>query len=1018
MNERRRPLHIGVTPNERFFRRSQVTFGRIVMILLQLGIVTPFLLQAEISSHGSNPSAIIQNHRIRLVYHLENGRFDFIEVPTGKMAIQAAHSEVGEWSSSASDCQRTAKISWVTNELGTGQRLTVNCVRPDGPTLITEFTIYNESSFVVLRQGLKNTLSSAVRVKQFYPLKEGIVFPGETWTDIRSLNGDSASAQTQVTHDQFRSSANNLLLTFKQAGQRRSLVLGGLKTADFTKWVQTTPPGGHDPRWLTLARLLPGAKLVSYLDCGPHGQSQSDSGPVIKVGSGQSFTFPAESGDSCYSTVLFGDREISFDIAGLNPDKDYAIGFSWWDYDANGRTESVIAVGSDHQPHVLFAKRTLPQFSGRKQPPAELAALLPSSSYTDGTTQIRFLNDARVSNAVASEIWLWELGTNTTIPSEWAEGRPVTKDQSPDERNIPVVAALEGSDPIGRLVDAGSTYLPKDSFYVDCGTPDPFSALEKYGRRLARATHAHPHFYDFPTVCAWYVGVWHTPGAQNHPEKSKYRINTTTGLVEEMDYARASGFLRYSRVAGRLVPDTYEPLNPQGWWNDAHWRQFGYYVAPYDTSRKFGRAMHERGGLAFIYIQPTCLWSGSRISRDFREQHTDWLCSKDVHRTLDYTNPRTQQYLRKTFGALRGNIDGLMVDYCDDLWVSEASKGGFYDPHASGASFYRTFFKLIKNGLGTNSWLHERNLNQPDNDLTLGIVDSQRISWDTDKITPDMVSRGGLRWYKNRVVLNYDMDSKDLYSSWKVPGFNGSDEDGRRMMLTMTAIAGSRLIIANSFRDLSPEVLHDLSMAFPYYSERRSARPVDAFVRDGWPQVYDLVINPNWHQVVLYNNALPTKKAHFSVPLSGDSVDGALGLDPQKEYYVYDFWNDHFVGRIKGSGTLNQTLRPGEARMLSIHAVEPHPQFISTSRHILQGYEDMARLPVWNARKNTLSGASKVIGGETYEIVIALNGFQAVKASAPNARIRVEPHPDNKNLTSLKIDALEDLTVPWNLVCN
>jgi hypothetical protein len=261
------------------------------------------------------------------------------------------------------------------------------------------------------------------------------------------------------------------------------------------------------------------------------------------------------------------------------------------------------------------------------------------------------------------------------------------------------------------------------------------------------------------------------------------------------------------------------------------------------------------------------------------------------------------------------------------------------------------------------------------------------------------------------------MDSKELNSSWKVKGFSGSDTDGRRMMLTMAAIAASRLLTANSFRDLSPDVLHDLSRAFPYYSERRSARPVDAFAHEGWPRVYDFAVNSHWHQTVFYNNSLPTEAAGFSVPLSGDPVDGALGLDGAKDYYVYDFWNNHFAGRVKGSDTLNQTLRPGEARMLSIHQVEPNPQFLSTSRHLMQGYVDLARRPVWNARNRTLSGAARIIGGETYDIVIALNGFHPLKASAKNARIRLEPVAGDDNLALLRMDAPENATIEWTLAC-
>ena len=427
--------------------------------------------------------------------------------------------------------------------------------------------------------------------------------------------------------------------------------------------------------------------------------------------------------------------------------------------------------------------------------------------------------------------------------------------------------------------------------------------------------------------------------------------------------------------------------------------------------------MHAHDGLAFIYIQPACLWPDAQMSQDFRAAHVDWLCGQDVRRTLDFTNPAAQAYLRKTFGALHGAIDGLMVEYCDHLWLSEAAKGGFFDRHATGTAFYRAFFQIVKDGLGIDSWLHERNLEQPDNDLTLGIVDSQRTSQDTDKISPELVARSGLRWYKNRVVLSYDMDSKALNGSWKVAGFDGSERDGRRMTLTMAAMAASRLLLADSVRDLSPEAQHDLSRTLPYCSERRSARPLDAFVRDGAPQVYDLAVNPRWHQLALYNNSLPTRETRFSIPLSGESVGGALGLEAGKSYYVYDFWNNRFAGQIAGSANLEQTLRPGEARMLSIHEVESNPQFISTNRHLLQGYVDLDRLPVWDAAAGTLRGVSKVIGGEMYKIVVALNGFHPDGASAANAEVRIEAFPGDQDLVILQIDAPRDGTVEWTLRC-
>ncbi len=747
--------------------------------------------------------ARLQNTRVGVVFDLLHGTYDLVDTATGQMGIQGAHAEIAQWNSTDIAYTRKAQTANVASELSRGGSLTVECVAVGKPLLLLEFTLH--PSFVELRVGLKNTTAEPVRIRQFKPLAGGVVFPGSVWSDVRTLDAPSGANQPTVTTNAVRSSANNLLLTFKQSGIRRSLILGALKTADFMKW--------------------------------------------------------------------------------------------------------------EH----LSASRD---------------------------------------------------------------------------------ATLEANDPVGKLVEPGETYIPEDSFYMDVGTANPFEALEQYGRHLRAATGANPNLYDFPTVCAWYAGVWKTKGAQDHPDKSTYKINTTTGLVEEAQKMQECGFMNYSRTAGRLVPDNYTTLNPQGWWDDEHWRLHGFYTAPYETSVKFSEGMHRYGALAFTYIQPTC--RRTFISRDFRVQNTRWLCAKDLNRTLDYSQPEVQAYLCKKFGALRGHIDGLMVDYCDNLWQTEASQGGFADPHMTSTAFYRQFFRCVKDGLGSNSWLHERCIHHPNNDLTLGITDSQRTSGDTDKISPAMVSRSGLRWYKNRVVLSYDMDSKELTSAWKVNGWTGSDRDGRRMLLTMAYVAASRLLLANSFRDITPEILHDLERTFPYPTEPRSARPVDAFTHTGWPRVYDFAVSPDWHQVTLFNNTLPTREETIAVALAGDTAEGALGLDPRQDYYVYDFWNDQFVGKLKGTGTLRQVLRPGEARMLSVHKVERHPQFLSTNRHLMQGHLDLDDMK-WDGHR--LTGKAKVVAGELFKIVIALNGHQP-----ENLKIS-----DDGQFAVLTIERPKNETLVWGI---
>ena len=163
---------------------------------------------------------------------------------------------------------------------------------------------------------------------------------------------------------------------------------------------------------------------------------------------------------------------------------------------------------------------------------------------------------------------------------------------------------LWAEDPVGKLIDPGTSYKSDDRFYLCVSNANPFEAMEKYGLAVRAAQDIHLNYYDFPTECLWYATVY----AQD-PNRRKF--NDTKGALEEMDNAIKSGFTKYSRVAIRLVPDAYGPDNQQGWWNDEHWAMWGdkmsadgaNYVPPYLSSESWCQEILRKGGLPMTYIQ-------------------------------------------------------------------------------------------------------------------------------------------------------------------------------------------------------------------------------------------------------------------------------------------------------------------------------------------------------------------------------------------------------------------------------
>jgi hypothetical protein len=594
-----------------------------------------------------------------------------------------------------------------------------------------------------------------------------------------------------------------------------------------------------------------------------------------------------------------------------------------------------------------------------------------------------------------------------------------------------LLLSMRNSDPVGKRVEAGSKYFSDEKVFLNVTDPDPFDALEEYGLALRASQKINLNIYNFPTVCLWYASHYLYGGGP--------LINDTRGGVWEMDNVVKSGFMKYSPVAIRIVPDYYQPDNQQGWWDDEHWQMYGddreyatigpHYKIPYETSKKFGDAITERGGIPISYSQTArrsedyCLkYPGHMLFNNPQrmigkpEYKDRW--SNDFMWSYDFTDPGFVEHMQNVYANMKAaGFKGIMFDY--PRRTGWAYEGGFEDIYATTTSAYRDIFRLAKEGLGKDSYIDE---NTSGNDVTLGLIASQRIWSDCSIINPAMIARGGLRWYKNRVVVNYDMDSKIPEKA--LPA--GSD-DGYRSMFTMLYHTSGRVLLGSSFSKISEKQIYALSRLYPFHSSPKSARPLDAFSGNRFPGVYDFKVDSKWHQLIFYNSAVDTSVTSekdllkgnikympsvLGVDLSEEQASGGLGLDPSKEYYIYDFWNEKFIGKVSGSGRFEQILRPNEARVMSVHEVENHPQFISTNRHIMQGFVDISDYQ-WDSKRNQLSAKSMVTGGESYRVVIAANGYRNIRSSVSAGTSTIKEL--GQELLELTINVPENNTVDWRI---
>lgn len=1019
------------------------------VVLATLLVGSPLAAQSPRVTQAGNVVAL-QNERVRFEFDLSLGTYRICGPGEDHPAISGAKFKINDWCSDEPGRERSWTQRAVTEPNGRGVALDLSFRSKEAPELLFSIALHEQQDFFSASGGIVNTGGQPVRVRDIYVLADAVIHQGVDMTkDFAMIDGFSGGEPLEygrrfyspLTRGNALKSRNNIVLTFSAEGKRRVLVMGGLTYQDFEKFAtiaqarRTELELGGDGQ----------SSLLCYLDLPREKADHSAGGEILELTKGGGLRTWENHEFRCTETAtsVMEPGRIVVEARNLKKDQPYTLGFSWWQGLRHGnhpdlRQSVLVEFDQDGGPQrvPVLENHVLPRFDGMMKKDVEQVELpLPAEAVRAGSLRIVVEQAGRVGedgrdrsqdgtqaadeNVYLSEVWLRD-GRREALLS----AKPTPVSECPKHRRR-YVAQLFASDPVGKRVDPGQRYMPADRFYIDVTGSDPFLALENYGMRVRHAQGIELSMYDFPTVCMWYAADQRYGGGEAD--------NTSAGAVEEMKRIAASGFLKYSRAAVRLVPDSYMPNNQQGWWDDKHWQREdtdrhvsrnGRYVIPYETTEKWGKAVTGLGGIPLTYLQTgyrsedyakafpghmlfnkQYAWKGEPVDTEgeiFTTWEKTWIRNGRVVWGYDYTDPDFLRHMGEVYANLKaGGIRGLMFDYPES---GRARAGGMEDDCSTMAAAYRRIFQLAHEGLGPGAYVDERNM-EFGSDVTIGVVASMRTENDTDEMDGATVTRCGLRWYKNRVLVNHDTDSKNLARLQH-------NRDWVRAVLTMAYVTTGRLLLANSFAQFTPETFHDLTRTFPYHTAPRSARPVDAFVAEV-PAVYDFEVDPRWHQVTFYNPDKEHPKL-VGIDLSGPQVEGALGLDPDRDYYLFDFWNRQFLGRRKGDSRLEQQLRPGEARMISVRECLGHPQVISTDRHVMQGYLDLVRVE-WDAARRVLTGVSQIVGGDPYVVSLALNGYSPNKAGCSKEAVAVRLTPPEQGIVELCLAGPEGGTVEWSV---
>ena len=399
-------------------------------------------------------------------------------------------------------------------------------------------------------------------------------------------------------------------------------------------------------------------------------------------------------------------------------------------------------------------------------------------------------------------------------------------------------------------------------------------------------------------------------------------------------------------------------------------------------------------GLAFLpdYIKGKGLvpgiWTNVAFKQaDYAAEHKDWFVTGGdgepawgnwIHFSLDGSNAAAvEAVVRPVYRGLRGmGWEYFKVDALRHLRYEgyNAHAAYFRKKKRDPVEAFRAYAAAIRQEVGPGRFILGCWGIRPE---LIGLIDGCRIG-------TDGFSQAGLAQFNswNNIVWRNDPDHIEL------------DEDRYRSTL-VTALTGSVLLLTDKPDVYRTEAAEAARRAAPVLftlpgqifdvdpSRSDELRRVHAEVSGSGPRPFDASLRPTC-DLFLLEIVRPFES--WSVlgrtgESAGEIAFADLGLDPAKEYYVFEFWSRRLLGSFSGAfspGPLDPLFR---SQALVIRERLARPQVLATGRHVTGGGVDLVDVR-WSGR--TLSGTSRVVAGDPYRIYLTEpEGYRLGRFLAP-----------------------------------
>jgi alpha-galactosidase len=340
---------------------------------------------------------------------------------------------------------------------------------------------------------------------------------------------------------------------------------------------------------------------------------------------------------------------------------------------------------------------------------------------------------------------------------------------------------------------------------------------------------------------------------------------------------------------------------------------------------------------------------------------TDWAGSETPKRYgLDISHPDAARWFHQLFETISKDwgYDMVKIDFV--AW-SILSAPFFYDKTQSATSLYRKGYEIMRAAVKPDCHLLECG---PGN-VTTGLIDSMRIEYDQNYENAENTWKQYFLHPSSSgpaMAKRYYFHQKTWLNDADHVCINLLSLSKSKAVATLLAMSGGNLISGDRLIDLDGKKMEILKKTFPAYTQ--AAKPVDLFDTN-LSSAFALRVKKPFGDYTLASFF----NSHETEPLARTFPLRRLWLAPEKTYLVWDFWKNQFLGEI--SGEISVRTEPASVTHLAIHEKRDAPQFLSSSRHILQGAVEVENF-AWDESKQTLSGTSVAPAGTKNSVSVFL----------------------------------------------